>query len=736
MSTLRATNLKGGSAGSAPNLPDGAVVTGVITATSFSGSGANLTGIDATSIKHTDGNVRIQATATGAVVTGVLTAPTVSGTTGSFTGNVSVGGTLTYEDVTNVDSVGMVTARTGIKVLAGGINAVGVVTATSFAGSGANLTGIDAAPTVAATAKGAIAANKAVILKADGRVEQAQNFVPTDTGKFDETVVNYMPGFDSTTSTDHPDLFPGGEFMADWDPINQKIVAIRHDTSTYAPTLYVGTPSGDGDSATVTWDSGTAISGTFTSGDYGAVIRYNPHYQKFLVMWSKNDGVAGTNLCHVSLSGGNLTIGTVTKQDLWTGTGNGGRKYYNMMLTMTYESVMHSIVITARVAMDEGSGRRQHITKAINMSGTNPDLSSATNTNYFGLIDHSGQGGVFTQPIYINQDAALDLVSKRVCYFTSFTMRNSSNNFAHYLAAVSITVNADYDIVRGTVNTYEDHWNYPSNYSGRTFSARLAYHKDKGCCTSFWIKGDYNNDGQNMTSYAAAITYPAGGGSPSRGTILSFNHDEADGSHTLWGGDQCSMIGRDDGTSYWMARRSEYVTNNPNIWPRIGIKFTMSGSTGSETIAVQFITNAWKSGGATALGTNGFSWWQSQGGGSYSNGEQCVGVDIGNWIWWIGASRGSVTSSDAAYFKRVIAHGGYFVGGGNLTTSNYLGFSDAAYTDGQTVKVKVIGNTTTQSGLTTNTNYYVNNVGDITTSSTDTALIGRAINTTQILIKN
>jgi len=59
-------------------------------------------------------------------------------------GNVSVGGVLTYEDITNIDSVGIVTARTGIKVLAGGINAVGVVTATSFVGSGANLTSIPA----------------------------------------------------------------------------------------------------------------------------------------------------------------------------------------------------------------------------------------------------------------------------------------------------------------------------------------------------------------------------------------------------------------------------------------------------------------------------------------------------------------------------------------------------------------------------------------------------------------
>ena len=47
-------------------------------------------------------------------------------------GNVTVGGTITYEDVKNVDSIGIVTARSGINVLAGGISAVGVVTATKL----------------------------------------------------------------------------------------------------------------------------------------------------------------------------------------------------------------------------------------------------------------------------------------------------------------------------------------------------------------------------------------------------------------------------------------------------------------------------------------------------------------------------------------------------------------------------------------------------------------------------
>jgi len=111
--------------------------------------------------------------------TGILTAASAS-----FSGNVSVGGTLTYEDVTNIDSVGVITAREGIKVTTGGIDIaaggievggistfqgatntfangltvtaggisvvsggssiIGVVTATSFEGDGSTLTNLPA----------------------------------------------------------------------------------------------------------------------------------------------------------------------------------------------------------------------------------------------------------------------------------------------------------------------------------------------------------------------------------------------------------------------------------------------------------------------------------------------------------------------------------------------------------------------------------------------------------------
>ena len=73
---------------------------------------------------------------------GIVTATKFDGPFDSLTvsGNLSIGGTLTYEDVTNVDSIGVITARSGIQgigIQSGGLNvAVGVLTALNFIGAG------------------------------------------------------------------------------------------------------------------------------------------------------------------------------------------------------------------------------------------------------------------------------------------------------------------------------------------------------------------------------------------------------------------------------------------------------------------------------------------------------------------------------------------------------------------------------------------------------------------------
>ena len=75
----------------------------------------------------------------------------LNGITGDITtpGDVGIGGTLTYEDVANVDSIGVITARDGIRC-------TGIVTATAFHGDGANLTGISGFATALSNTEGTL----------------------------------------------------------------------------------------------------------------------------------------------------------------------------------------------------------------------------------------------------------------------------------------------------------------------------------------------------------------------------------------------------------------------------------------------------------------------------------------------------------------------------------------------------------------------------------------------------
>ena len=126
MSIIRADSIKNRAGNGAPTATNGLVVSGVCTATSFVGSGTALTGIDAATLQF-GGVTKAQASATGVTVTG----------------NLGVSGVLTYEDVTNVDSVGIVTARGGIRVGTGGtVGPVGSGIVTYF-GDGSQLTGIE-----------------------------------------------------------------------------------------------------------------------------------------------------------------------------------------------------------------------------------------------------------------------------------------------------------------------------------------------------------------------------------------------------------------------------------------------------------------------------------------------------------------------------------------------------------------------------------------------------------------
>ena len=173
-------------------------VVGVVSATSFSGDGSGLSGITAgATLSPGSGSQRVVVTsltsgtmtsaATDAELTynstsnalsattfsGALTGDVtgnVSGTAGGLTGspditvgsvtasgNVSVAGTLTYEDVTNVDSIGVITARSGIRV--GGGQSIGSDGVLTYYGDGSQLSGISAGISTGAASGGLVTLN-------------------------------------------------------------------------------------------------------------------------------------------------------------------------------------------------------------------------------------------------------------------------------------------------------------------------------------------------------------------------------------------------------------------------------------------------------------------------------------------------------------------------------------------------------------------------------------------------
>ena len=128
MSQINVNTIKNKAGTGAPNFPSGVTVSGVATVTSFVGGGSAITGINASNISSgTIAAARVatlnqDTTGTAALAEGLTGSPAINvgnitGTTATFSGNISVGGTITYDDVTSVDSVGIVTARQDLKVL-------------------------------------------------------------------------------------------------------------------------------------------------------------------------------------------------------------------------------------------------------------------------------------------------------------------------------------------------------------------------------------------------------------------------------------------------------------------------------------------------------------------------------------------------------------------------------------------------------------------------------------------
>ena len=242
----------------------------------------------------------------GLVSTGVAT----------FHSDVSIGGTLTYEDVKNIDSVGLITARTGIKVSAGGIEvsgggvdivgdiglgagkqtgAAGQLLTSGGAGADASWTSISAAPTAEAVAHGSIGVGTAVAVRSDGKFAAV-----TGTNAFNGNATEYTS-----------DLVVRQKII--YDTANDKVIVKDIGYNSNKTLIRVGTPSADG--KTVSWGAGVNPNGS-ANATYGNIC-YDSANNKVVATFTDEgnriDSAVGT------VSGTSITWGSIVNVESTTG---------------------------------------------------------------------------------------------------------------------------------------------------------------------------------------------------------------------------------------------------------------------------------------------------------------------------------------------------------------------------------------------------------------------------------
>ena len=660
MSQIQVDNIYNKEATGSPNFPLGANVTGVVTATSFSGSGANLTGIDATALKDGSGNVKIQANSDGAVVTGVLT----------VSSNVSIGGTLTYEDVTNIDSVGLITARSGIKVTSGdikvgtattidnsGVNVTGVVTATSFEGSGANLTGIDALPSLTGTAYGSLPSNRAVLVRSDAKLEAV---VTQALGWGNE----FLPMGNTAGHTSHMCMIGP---QSDTAP-NNTFALIYTKMAGYYAFCRLGVV--DNANLTVTFGAETALD-TAGTCDYPQVV-YNANKGHIVYSWQRSNTIRA-KVCYAFSGTTQTSFGT--EQAIESGI---------FFSRCVYEPAQATLVWNFNNNTG-GSGSLYARTAQGSNSGTYLTLGSKTK------LDDNGSGynrlGVMIPMWTVASD------TNRQNQLAMVYSNNQSGTDGIWWQGVNVSGNS----VSRSGNQYRIEVGGNCNFGyANIYSPSQSQYYQVGVVV--YVNGStatiVTMSMSNTTATSEALNdFETTGASAGLGNQTIIPYDPNTKSFLV-----TYEYTPSGGTSQLVSRTFTFsdpvVSWNPTIGPRVVI----GDSTDADFISAINTTKPFE---------------------TASDDKRYVAMfkDLSNSNYLTGSVMRPATST-------------------NLTADSFVGFTDAAYTDGQTAKVKVVGNQLTQAGLTTGAKHYVQNDGTVGTTATNPSVVaGTALNGNTLLIR-
>ncbi len=509
-------------------------VIGIVSATSFYGDGSQLTGIIAgATLSPSNGTQRLVVTsqttgsmtqaATNSDITYDTGTNTISATnfSGSLLGNatglqgtpsitvqdvtaetVSIGGTLSYEDVTNINSVGIITANKGINVPDYGMTVTGVVTATSYVGDGSGLSGVESGVFnfVASGTGNSVQPGEPLVINTDGTVSTVRStgtsstpvngsqvqYNSTDATRNqvvyignDKVVICYYSPFTGAgravvgTISENTITFgtlvqfalPTAGLCATYDTTNNKLVIFyRESGSTVYLYGIVGTISG----TTITFGNPTQIGAT--DSEY-TTCTYDTNANR-VVIFRTNNTTPYASVC--SISGTTLSVNSTTS----FGGINPGAYY----MACTYDSYNKKIVFAFK---DNASGRGGRGTAMVcTVSGNNLtvgskyDINGSDTLNHFALTFDSTNNKViiaYENKATVNGNYDNGMATLATVSGTAITMNSSYvfNNTSGDTKDISATYDSTNDKViiayRNTVNSDEGKISY-GEVSGTSLS--------------------------------------------------------------------------------------------------------------------------------------------------------------------------------------------------------------------------------------------------------------------------
>ena len=666
-------------------------VAGVITASSFVGSGEGLTGVASTDniqtateatflsgVKITGvttasggvvGNLtgNVTGNATGLSGTPNITVGAVNASSGTISGNLSVGGTLTYQDVTNIDSIGIITAQQGIQVLANGldvtgfstfktgVSVTGVVTATSFSGNvtgnltgdvnaatfdtgvgGVVVTGVATATSFTGDGSSLTGTNRTASLVASGTLSNGQTVIVTSDGKAKAIV-----GGAVTETTGAETVFEPQEAMMTsvaYDSTNNKVVVAYVDVNNnqdYYGTAVVGTVSGIG----ITF--GPLVQYDASTTTYYPAAIYDSYNNKVVIAYQRD--ISGDQY-------GNAIVGTVSGDTISFGT----RVQFETSETeiksetgITFDATNNKVVIVWKDVGNSNYGTAIVGT----VSGTSISFGTkvvfnSANTPYASCVYDPGSEKVIVcyRNGTTNGQAKVGTVSGTSISFGS-AATFQSNNVTSIAPVIDTTNNKLVVAFRDLTNSNNVRANVGT------------------------ISGTSITFGTTVTAHSTAIQYTTAAYDSNAGKVVISYQDQGNS------GRGTSVVGTVSGSSISFG--------SPRVWNPGSSPYTSSiYDSSNKRVVITYNDNP-----------------------SNGNGTAVVFRNAGTET--------------------------------NLTSENFIGFSDAAYSDGDTANIQVVtAIDDAQSGLTTGSKHYVQNDGTLsTTAGSPSVLAGTAISDTEIIVK-